>query len=73
MSGDVFAYLQYKHFDKIPGKILSDSPEIKELVVWSDGCGYQNRNSIVANMYSSLARKPGVTIYQKYLVPSYPD
>ena len=67
LSGDVFAYLQYKHFDKI----LSDSPEIKELVVWSDGYGYQNRNAIVANMYSSLARKHGVTIYQKYLVPSY--
>ncbi len=67
LKSEVFAYLQYEHFDKI----LSNSPEIKELVVWSDGCGYQNRNANVANMYLSLASKHGVTIYQKYLVAGH--
>lgn len=39
--------------------------------MWSDGCGYQNRNPNVANAFSELARKYRVLITQKYLVAGH--
>ncbi|XP_077970195.1 uncharacterized protein LOC144424624 [Styela clava] len=53
LSSEVFASLQFSHFNQY----VTDHPSIKELVIWSDGCGYQNRNVIVANAYLDLARK----------------
>lgn len=35
---------------------ITEIPTLKELVIWSDGCGYQNRNVIIANAYSAFAR-----------------
>ncbi len=64
LSAEMFTHLQYKHFDEFLGL----HPEIKELIVWSDGCCYQNRNVTLGNAYLDLARKRGVTITQKYLV-----
>jgi len=66
-EGKVFAHLQYSHFKGV----IKDHPEIKEIVVWSDGCGYQNRKANVANAFSELARKYGVLITQKYLVAGH--
>ena len=40
--------------------------DIKILIVWSDGCGYQNRNAIRSNAYLHLAKLMKVTIYQKF-------
>ena len=67
LKSEVFAHLQYRHFEGV----IKDHPEIKEIIVWSDGCGYQNRNATVANAYSELARKHGVLITQKYLVAGH--
>lgn len=64
MKSEVFAYLQYHHFETL---VLKNT-NLQELVIWSDGCGYQNRNVNVANIYSDLARKHGFTIVQKFLV-----
>nr|CAI5838723.1 unnamed protein product [Callosobruchus analis] len=41
--------------------------EVKPTVLWSDSCGYQNKNSILSNALSLLATRFNVTIEQKYL------
>ncbi|KAL7385043.1 hypothetical protein ABVT39_014197 [Epinephelus coioides] len=51
--------------------VIRDYPELKEIIVWSDGCGYQNHNACVANAFSELARKYGVLITQKFLVAGH--
>lgn len=40
-------------------------------MIWSDGCGYQNRSITIANAYSALARKYEINIIQKYLVAGH--
>ena len=49
-------------------EVLDCHPEIEEIIVWSDGCSYQNRNVTLSNSYIALAKKYGVKITQKYLV-----
>ena len=41
--------------------------EGEEVVLYSDGCTYQNRNSILSNGLVNLAMQLNITIYQKYL------
>ena len=36
LSSEVFAFLQYSHFERF----LKDNPVVKELIIWSDGCGH---------------------------------
>ncbi|XP_066970858.1 uncharacterized protein [Macrobrachium rosenbergii] len=67
LKSEIFSHLQYHHFETI----ISESPNLQELVIWSDGCSYQNRNVKVANAYSALARKHGISIVQKYLVAGH--
>ncbi|KAK6177541.1 hypothetical protein SNE40_015624 [Patella caerulea] len=42
-------------------------PGIEEIILFSDGCGYQNRNVSVSNALLYTAVKNGITIIQKYL------
>ena len=67
LSADVFAYLQYNHFKAY----LAKHSHIKTLIIWSDGCGYQNRNATVSNAYMHLAKEQNVTIIQKYLISGH--
>jgi hypothetical protein len=64
VNSQIFSYLQYKHF----ADVLDAHPEIKEIIIWSDGCTYQNRNTNLANSLLHLAMERGVRIVQKYLV-----
>ena len=63
----MFAHIQHKHFSKV----LQERPQIEKLIVWSDGCGYQNRNTTVSNMYLDLSLEYNITIEQKYLVSGH--
>ena len=38
-----------------------------KIVMYSDGCTYQNRNSVISNALLNLARFHNITIEQKYL------
>ena len=67
LSSDRFAWLLYKHFKTY----LEKNPNIKTLIVWSDGCGYQNRNATLSNAYLHLAKCFNITIFQKYLVAGH--
>ena len=67
LSSEMFAYIQHKHYHEY----LEANPDVKQLIIWSDGCGYQNRNCTVSNMYLHLAQSHGITVYQKYLVEGH--
>ncbi|MEL7308194.1 MAG: hypothetical protein AAGK05_10210 [Pseudomonadota bacterium] len=67
LSSDVFASIQTAHFREY----LGQHPLVKQLIVWSDNCCYQNKNVALANAYSALANETGVTIIQKYLVQGH--
>lgn len=41
------------------------------IIIYSDGCGYQNRNAVLANALSQFATKHQVTIVQKFLVKGH--
>lgn len=64
LKAENFASIQYSHFKTI----LSSNSNIKTLVLWSDGCLYQNKNNYLSNCYLQLAMEHNVDIFQKYLV-----
>ena len=64
LSAEVFAHIQFQHF----AKLLDANPTIEKIVVWSDGCGYQNRNAVLSNAYLHLANQYNIVIEQKFLV-----
>ena len=43
----------------------------EEVILFSDGCSYQNRNSTLANALLHLSNKKNITIIQKYLVSGH--
>ena len=47
--------------------ILDTNLLIENLIIGSDGCGYQT----VSNMYLDLSMRSGVTIQQKYLIAGH--
>ncbi|XP_031327727.1 uncharacterized protein LOC116158984 [Photinus pyralis] len=47
------------------------TPMKKPIVLYSDGCGYQNRNNVLANALLNFAMKHETFIFQKYLEPGH--
>lgn len=43
------------------------SSECNRIVIYTDGCGYQNRNAVLSNALLNFAVKHNVSIEQKYL------
>ncbi|XP_060081331.1 calcium-activated chloride channel regulator 4A-like [Ylistrum balloti] len=64
LTGNSFASC-IVHF--IEDMLAQSDKEIKTVVLYSDGCTYQNRNTVLANALSKLAKERGLTILQKYL------
>lgn len=48
--------------------VLSEDKNIKKIILYSDGCGYQNRNAILANALLDFAIRRKVEVIQKFLV-----
>lgn len=46
-------------------------PHQLPIVIYSDGCTYQNRNSVLANALLLLSKKHNVIIMQKFLEPGH--
>ena len=67
LSSQMFGWLHHRHFSQY----LAKNPSVKKLVIYSDGCGYQNKCSSVANCFLQLALEQGITIEQKYLVSGH--
>ncbi|KAJ4939628.1 hypothetical protein JOQ06_029072 [Pogonophryne albipinna] len=64
---DVCIGAKCKHFESV----LDTNQNIEKVIVWSDGCGYQNRCCTITNAYLDLTMKHGVTIEQKFLVAGH--
>ena len=47
----------------------SEQPKI--ITIWSDSCGYQNKNKILSNALLNLAIQNQFTIHQKYLTKGH--
>lgn len=47
--------------------LLATEPGVKEIVLYSDGCNYQNRNAVLANALLKTAVDKQITIVQKFL------
>lgn len=61
LQSSVFVSCIISHLEKY---CLDDK---RDIILYSDGCGYQNRNSTLSNALSYFAFKNGVTIQQKFL------
>ena len=46
---------------------MSLDNNIKTLIIYSDGCTYQNRNVTLSNALLKVAYDKNITIFQKYL------
>ena len=46
---------------------LEANPSYEEYILWSDGCGYQNRNLLLSNSLLKFATEKQKTVTQKYL------
>lgn len=62
IESDVFASVYSNYLQR---EIEKRNPE--KLIIWSDGCGYQNRNIKLSNALLELSIKNSVIIEQKYL------
>ncbi|XP_075154227.1 uncharacterized protein LOC142238677 [Haematobia irritans] len=47
---------------------ILQSPDINHIIIYSDGCFYQNRNVILSNALISLCINKNITIEHKYLI-----
>lgn len=45
--------------------------QVSVVIIWSDGCTYQNRNATLSNALLSFSVDKGITIYQKYLTKGH--
>ena len=48
-------------------QLFEKNPEISTIILWTDGCTYQNRCHVLSSALVSFAVKNGVEIYHKYL------
>ena len=48
-------------------EVLDKDPETEKITLFSDGCGYQNRNSVLSNMLLDFSVTHNVVIQQKFL------
>lgn len=51
--------------------LLEHFEEGKPIIVWSDGCTSQNRNSILANALLTFSNEKKVEVTQKFLVKGH--
>jgi hypothetical protein len=65
LEGSVFVSIIIKHLEKYYIN------EKKPIIIYSDGCGYQNRNVIMANALLHFSIKYQIIIEQKYLIKGY--
>lgn len=47
--------------------LIKEEPHLKTIILYSDGCGYQNRNTLLSNAILYFTQKYKITVIQKYL------
>lgn len=61
LNANIFATCVIDYLDNI------DLTNVTEIIIYSDGCTYQNRNTTMANALLLWAARKNVTVFQKYL------
>ena len=61
LTANMFASCIDDHLENIV------NPNTEEVIIYSDGCGYQNRNATMANTLLRFAVKHNITVTQKFL------
>ncbi len=61
LNADEFSFCIIDYLDR------KRNQKCKEVTLWSDGCGYQNRDSILSNALLQYSVKHNITIKQNYL------
>jgi hypothetical protein len=56
---------------KILLNMPADTDERSTIIMYTDGCGYQNRNALMANVLLNVAVAHNIVIEQKYLEPGH--
>lgn len=68
LEASIFASIIVLHIENLIEKNLIFCNTV---ILYSDGCCYQNRNAVLSSALSNLAVKHSLTIYQKYLVKGH--
>ncbi|CAG9773409.1 unnamed protein product [Ceutorhynchus assimilis] len=63
LEANIFATLIVKHLSSF----LEKNPHTKTIILFSDGCGYQNRNCILSNALYHFVNETGIIVNQKNL------
>lgn len=61
VTANEFASVLFNFFMNLP------TEEHDEIIIYSDGCTYQNRNVTISNMFLLCSQEKNITIMQKYL------
>lgn len=69
LSSDTFAYFHRRFLSETLVKPAYN--QVTEAIIWSDGCGYQNRNAVCSSSFLHMAMARNITITQKYLVKGH--
>jgi len=69
LEASVFVSLIIKHLTQ--NCIGSTAQSNNDIILYSDGCGYQNRNSVVSNALLQFTIKNNIIIEQKFLVKGH--
>lgn len=67
LVSSVFATCIIKHLKKFHDQ----SPEIHHIIIYSDGCFHQNRNTVLSNALLTYSKETNITIEQKYLISGH--
>lgn len=67
VKASIFVSIVVNHIRELVKQISPNVP----IIIYSDGCGYQNRNAILSSALSQLAMESTVTIIQKFLVKGH--
>lgn len=68
LEASIFTSIIVLHIENLVEKNLICCNTV---ILYSDGCCYQNRNAVLSSALSNLAIKHSLTIYQKYLVKGH--
>lgn len=71
LKATVFTSIIVNHLESLILSLIENGSNWKPIIIYSDGCGYQNRNAILASALYNLSQKYRITIIQKYLIKGH--
>ena len=63
LDANYFTSIHIHHLEEV----IKKKPNLQVLIIWSDGCTYQNKNFVYSSALSELSKKHKIVIIQKFL------